>query len=401
MTSNHASHAKEAGAPAAHPSGPAADGTPTLPTSRPRASTFELTIIAVLAVLYTAYFARAFLIPVAIAMLLNLLLSPVIRKLARWHLPPPLGAGLVIGLLAGGIAYGAYRSAGPAQRWVATAPQTLRHAEQHLRSIIRPVSRVATVASQVEQATEVNAPPGTQQVVVRGPGFGERLFGTTQAIVTGLIEIVLLLYFMLASGDLYLQKTLKMLPRTGDRAKAISLAHTVEASVSQYLLTTAAIYASEGIAVAVVLGLLGMPTPELWGALAAALAFIPYLGAVTMTAVLTIAGLTIFTNTTHALLIPAAYFAIDFIQGNLVTPLIMSRRLTLNPVAVFVALAFWWWAWGVSGAFLAVPMLAVFKIVCDHIERLAPIGEFLAGRDPEERRALVRLRKGWPRRRAA
>jgi predicted PurR-regulated permease PerM len=103
-----------------------------------------------------------------------------------------------------------------------------------------------------------------------------------------------------------------------------------------------------------------------------------------------VAGLTTFDTTSHALLAPAAFLAIDFVQSNLVTPTVMSRRLTLNPVAVFVALAFWWWAWGIAGAFLAVPLLAVFKIACDHLEQLAPIGEFLSGRDTRERRWLVR-----------
>jgi predicted PurR-regulated permease PerM len=119
-------------------------------------------------------------------------------------------------------------------------------------------------------------------------------------------------------------------------------------------------------------------------------AFIPYLGALTMTVILAIAGFSTYPDTTHALLLPGVYFLIDFLQANVVSPLVMSRRLTLNPVAVFLSLAFWWWVWGIAGAFLAVPMLAVFKIACDHIERLAPIGEFLSGRAPGERRWLVR-----------
>jgi len=115
----------------------------------------------------------------------------------------------------------------------------------------------------------------------------------------------------------------------------------------------------------------------LWGAMAALAEFVPYLGATAMLAMLTMAGLITFPDLGHALLVPAAYLAVNLIQANFVTPAVLGRRLTLNPVAILVGLVFWWWIWGVGGAFIAVPMLATFKIFCDHIESLAPIGEFL------------------------
>lgn len=364
--------------------------TPTLPTASPPPRAVALTTLAVLAVLYTAYFARTFLIPVAIATMLTLLFSPVIRWLARHHVPPPAGAALIVLSLVGATAIGLYRVALPAQHWASMAPEELHRAIHQLRSVIQSVTKVASAADQVAQATSPTTGAATRQVVVAEPALSARLFGTTAAVVAACVEIILLFYFMLAAGDLFLQKVLKMLPHTRDRVTALRLAETVEASVSTYLLANAVINAGEGMAVSLAFLAIGVPTPELWGVLAAMFAFIPYLGAVTMTAILAIAGLSSYTNPTHALLLPAIYFAIDFLQANVVTPLVMSRRLTLNPVAVFLALAFWWWVWGIAGAFLAVPMLAAFKIVCDHLERLAPIGEFLSGREPGERRWLVR-----------
>jgi predicted PurR-regulated permease PerM len=368
----------------------AAAHAPVLSATPPRARTVELTTVTVLAVLYTAYFARAFLVPVAIATLLALLLSPVIRWMARCHLPPPASAAIVVLALVGSAGVGLYHVATPARRWIAAAPESIAHAARRIESIARPVTKVASAADQVAQAAAPGTPPGPQQVVVAEPALSQRLFGTTEVIAIACIEIVLLLYFMLAAGDLFLQKVLKMLPHTRDRANVLHLAETVEVSISSYLLASATINAAEGALVTIVFSLMGVATPGLWGLLAALLAFIPYIGALTMTAMLAVAGFSAYADTMHALLLPGVYFLIDFLQSNLVTPLVMSRRLTLNPVAVFLSLAFWWWVWGIAGAFLAVPMLAVFKIVCDHLEHLAPIGEFLSGREPGERRWLVR-----------
>ena len=112
-----------------------------------------------------------------------------------------------------------------------------------------------------------------------------------------------------------------------------------------------------------------------------AVEFVPYLGALTGVVVLALAGLANFDNVGHALLIPGSYLAINLIQANLVTPMLLGHRLTLNPVAIFVGLTFFFWIWGVAGAFLAVPLLATLKIVCDHIGSLAALGEFLGERD--------------------
>jgi predicted PurR-regulated permease PerM len=109
-----------------------------------------------------------------------------------------------------------------------------------------------------------------------------------------------------------------------------------------------------------------------------------------ITIVLTLAALTTFDGVGRALLVPGTFLLINLVQGNFVSPMLLGSRLTLNPVAIFVGLAFWWWIWGIPGAFIAVPMLATFKIVCDHVDALAPLAEFLGQRDERERRATVR-----------
>jgi len=350
-----------------------------------------VTILAVLALLYTLYFARTFLLPITLAVLLDFLFSPVVRALGRLHIRPPLAALVVVLGLVGALGGAAYNLADPVQRWAAEAPRTLATAQQRLRRVLRPVEEVTKRAEQVADATAVGGGAGApQEVVVRGPSVVSRVFGTTQRLLTGVLEVLVLLYFLLAAGDLFLQKLIKVLPSFQDKKKAVQIARETEASISTYLLSALLMNVGEGVVVAGAMYLIGLPNPLLWGALVALLEFVPYLGALVMVAILTLAGLTSFDSVGHALLAPAAFLAINLVQANFIYPMLMSRRLTLNPVAVFVGLAFWWWLWGVPGAFIAVPVVATFKIFCDHIEALASIGEFLGERDEGERRAVVR-----------
>ncbi|HEV2734218.1 MAG TPA: AI-2E family transporter, partial [Longimicrobiaceae bacterium] len=196
--------------------------------------------------------------------------------------------------------------------------------------------------------------------------------------------------FLLAGGDMFLQKLVKVLPTLRDKRKAVEIARATESAISTYLVTAVGVSVGEGVVVALAMWLLGMPSPALWGALVALLELIPYLGALAMTVILFVAAITTFDSVGHALLPPAVFLLINVIQANFVSPVLFGHRLALNPVALFVGLAFWFWIWGIPGAFIAVPLLATFKIFCDHIEALASVGEFLGMRDVDERRSAVR-----------
>lgn len=335
-----------------------------------------ITGLFLLAVLYTLFFARAFLLPIVIAILLDFLLSPVIRALKRAHIPEPLGAALVILTLLGALGGGIYRLAGPAREWMDKAPESISQVQGRLQRLRKPVEQVTRAAEQVEAATEVSH-GGPQEVVLRGPRLSERFFGTTQSLLTGALETIILLYFLLAAGDLFLQKLIRVIPLLKDKKKAVAIARETEASISTYLFTVALVNIGLGIAVTLVMLLIKMPNAVLWGSMAALAEFIPYVGATVMLGTLGMAGLVTFPDLGHALLVPGAYLAVNLLQANFVTPTVLGRRLTLNPVAILIGLVFWWWIWGVGGAFIAVPLLATLKIFCDHIESLAPIGEFL------------------------
>ena len=220
--------------------------------------------------------------------------------------------------------------------------------------------------------------------------FSSRLLGTTERLIVGMLEVLVLLYFLLAGGDLFLQKLIKVLPLDEQKAKVVDVAREIEAAVSAYLTTAFVINVAEGIIVGIILWALGMPNAALWGVMIFCLEFVPYLGAAVATLVLAIAGLTTFDTIGQALVVPGSFIAVNVLQAYIVTPLLQGHRLTLNPVSIFVGLTFFWFIWGVPGAFLAVPLLATFKIVCDHVASLAAVGEFLGERDEKERRRLLR-----------
>ena len=330
----------------------------------------------ILAVFYTLHFAQSFILPIVLAILLDFLLSPLVRGLRKLRIPEPLGAGLVVlGVLAV-LGTGIWYRSGPATTWLSRAPQSMATVEQKLKDLRRPVEQVTKAAEQVEEATTVGE-NSAQQVEIKGPSLSKQVFGGTAALLSTATIVLFLTYFLLAVGDLFLQKLVTVLPQFKDKKTAVSIARETEAQISLYLFTATLINIGVGVVTALALWLVGMPNAILWGVVAAVLNFVPYVGAVVNIVILGLAALLSFESTAQALVVPAVFFAINMVEGNLITPMIYGRRMRLNTVALFIGLVFWWYLWGIPGAILAVPMMAAIKIVCDHIESLAPVGEFL------------------------
>lgn len=359
-------------------SDPTQQDHPPSPASRPRPAP-AVQGLFVLALGYTLYFAHALLLPIVAAILLTFLLSPAIRLLHRMRLPAPVGALVVLIAFLGVLGAGIYELAGPADDWIRGAPKTLAQVESRLRTLAAPLLRVKRTADYVERATTLPdaSTAKVPEVVVRAPQLSTRLFGTTRLLLSGLVETILLLYFLLASGDRLLQKVVHALPRLADKKKAVDIARETEQAIATYLGTVTLINLAVGFLTAIATWAIGLPNPLLWGALATVLEFVPYLGSAVMVGLLTVAGLATFESTGPALLGPLAYFTIATLQANFISPMILGHRLTLNPVVIVVGLTFWWGVWGLPGLFLAVPLLATIKIFCDHIESLAPVGELL------------------------
>jgi len=381
-TRDHLSASAASGGPSPAPPGeiqpPNIEHLESAMESQPAVRSLAATVLVVIASFYTLYFARAFFLPVTFGLLLNLLLSPFVRTLKRARIPEPIGAGFVVLSIVAAIAIGGYFLAEPAQAWIAKAPESLAAANIKIRKFRRPVEQVTKSADQMARAAGATGGAARpQEVTLAGPTIFDRVVSTSASLLGGALETLVLLYFLLASGDLFLQKLTKMLPEFRDKKKAVAIARETETSISTYLSTVALINVIEGCVVSFVMWALGMPNPVLWGVLVLFLEFIPYLGALVMVGVLTLAALSTFEAVGRIIAVPVSYLAINLLQAYVLTPLLLGRRLTLNPVAILMGLILWWEIWGVAGAFIAVPLLATLKILCDHIETLAPVGEFL------------------------
>lgn len=339
----------------------------------------SLTGIFLLACFYTLYFARDFFLPVILAVVLNFLFAPVIRSLKQFRVPEAVSAALVI--LAAFTLFGflTFELSGPFAAWLEKAPETGAQLQKKIQPLRKYFEKVSATSDQVEKLTSTKAEneKAPQRVELKKASLLDTLFSGTSKLVFSLLVVIVLLYFLLASGDLFLAKLVHVLPTLADKKKAVQIAREIEGNISQYLLTITLINAGIGVAGGFLFWALGLPNPALWGTIAGLLNFIPTVGALSVAVILTLVATATFPSLTHALLVPAAFLTLTIAVGTFVSPFIMGRRLTLNPVVIFLGLSFWGWLWGIPGALLAVPMLAMFKIFCDHIEPLAPLGEFL------------------------
>jgi predicted PurR-regulated permease PerM len=335
-----------------------------------------LTGLFILAVFYTIYFMRSILLPIVLALLLSYLLRPIVRGLAKLKIPLPLGAALIlIGLLAL-VGYGISTLATPAAGWLKKAPTGLAELQHKLLPVKKSVAQVTQATGEIEKLASTNAEIKT--VEVKRHPITEMLFVRTPEFIASAVLLLILLYFLLVYDQTFIAKLVKLLPTLSDKKTAVGIAHDIESHVSRYLFTITAINACLGAAVGTAVGLLGLANPAMWGVMVALLNFVPYLGALTGIICMTIGAVLSFDSLGYALIFPAVYLAFGTLEGSFITPWVMGRSLTLNPVIILFSLTFWGWMWGIVGIILAVPILAAFKIFCTHIKPLEPLAEFLS-----------------------
>jgi predicted PurR-regulated permease PerM len=242
-----------------------------------------------------------------------------------------------------------------------------------------PIQALQTVLQQAEQVADASGQKGSTIAVRRDLGLTGALFAGTRAVLDGLFTTVLVLYFLLVSGEIFLRRMVEILPKFSDKRQAVDISQQIEEDISAYLVTITAMNSAVGIATAATMYLCGLGDPLLWGTTAFLLNYIPILGPLFGTVIFLLAGMLSFDSLWWALLPPALYFGIHLVEGETLTPMVLARRFTLNPVLVILSLVFWFWMWGVPGAILAVPMLAIVKIICDRVRALKALGHFLEG----------------------
>jgi len=328
---------------------------------------------------------REFFIPIALALCFQALLTPLVRGLGRLRIPPPAGAAIVVlGALAV-LVVGAWALSGPASEWVDQAPSNIATARRKLREIGRPLDRLTAAAEGTPVPVAPNAPPpapASPPPAQAAPGpavpsLFAQLLGRATTVVAGGLEVIVLVYLMLAAGNMLFRKLVKLLPAPDDLRTATDILNKTERIVANYLTITALINVGQGIAVGLAMWAIGMPDPFIWGVVTFVLEFIPYLGGVVIVGLLLIDGFSVFPGLGRVLLAPAIYLVISMLQNNVVSPYVYGNRLKLNPLAVMIFVLFWWFIWGIPGVFLAIPIAATLKVLGDQVPGLSPLGELL------------------------
>lgn len=339
-------------------------------------------ILAVLAIVYTLYFARSVAIPIALAVLIGFLLAPLVRRLVRLGAPRWLASLSVVIIIVGGLCAALFQLAAPATEWMERLPSAMDRAAWRLRGVSEAIEDVESISKDV---AAVGGKETAETVVLQQESIAQTFFIGTADILATLLIMFVLIVFLLTYGDLFLRKTVFMLPKFSDKRRAVDAARQIEQEISSYLLTITAINLALGVLTSLAMYLLGLGDPLMWGLFAAVANYVPYIGPLITVAAIFLASLLTFVDWLQILAPPAAFLVLTAIEGNLVTPSLVGRRMVLNPVLVFVALLLLSWLWGIPGALLAVPLLVVVRITCDRFDVMRPVAEYLSSAPPAER----------------
>lgn len=362
------------------------DAAPDKPsTGRKSPSGFTLrtaTRIAMLfagaaAVFYLLGAARDILLPLFLALFLATVLYPVVERLRRVRVPPSLGAAIVvlgIGLFLAGTFYALIE---PATQWMGRAPAVMDQIERKLLPITAALEEARDASQKIEDAAKLDAESALQVAVQEGSLAGRVARGTWQMVQDGLVTLALL-FFMLARGNQALRRAVAAISQPAMRRYVEEVLKGIVDKVPRYLATLTLVNIALGTVTGIAMWALGMPNPELWGVLAAVLSFVPYAGPVVTLAVIGAVSLLSFDGWVQIALPVAAYGLITLFEGEFITPAVIGRRLALNPIAVLLAIVFWYWVWGVPGAVMAVPILASIKAACTPVPALRPVAELIS-----------------------
>jgi predicted PurR-regulated permease PerM len=362
---------------------PAAELPSPIPVTSAVARTGPVQIVFIaLGMMAFLYFARPVILPILIACVAGMTLKPLIRWSSYCHIPPALSAAVVILLLIAGVVMGFVQFGRPALTWVNDAPQHMTDLRQRVRKLLPPGARFSEAAAAVSNLGETEEEKKQEQktaptVQVKDNHSSTSLINWTGLLLAGIGETLVLVYLLLASGDMFLQKLVRVMPTLSDKKRAVDISHEIQQNISNYLFSVSLINMGLGVVVSGGLYLMGMPNAAMWGMFVALLNFAPYFGPVAGVILLAGVGLLTFDTLGRGLLPPAWYLLIHLLESNLVTPVLLGKRFTLNPVVIFVSLIFWTWLWDVPGALLSVPILVSIKVICDRVPAMSSVSELL------------------------
>lgn len=341
--------------------------------------TFFLGGIFTLMLFWALSVAGEIILPVILAIILKLVLQPVMEVFNRLRIPRLLGSLMIIlVLLGGGIGVGTALST-PAASWIEKMPKEMPKIKERLSIVHGPMQPFQKVLLDAQNFAGAELDSKTVVVSMKKPDLLEKILQSTRDFVAGLFQTLMLLFFLLLSGDTFLRRTVEILPRFQDKKQAITISYQIQRDLSVYLMTITGMNALVGIATTAIMFACGVQDPLLWGVIAFLLNYVPIVGPIFSLLAFAMVGLMTQTDMGLALLPAGLYLLLHLVESQIATPLLLSRHFTLNPVLVVASLIFFFWLWGVPGAILATPIIAIIKIICDNIERLKPFGHFIEG----------------------
>jgi predicted PurR-regulated permease PerM len=351
----------------------------------------SLVVLAGLAFLVVLHWAKAVFIPVMLGVLFSYALSPVVNWLEGKRVPRWLSAAVLLLAILGGIGSTAYSLGDEATQLVEALPAAAQKFRQAVKVRSgRSDSALETVqkaAAQIEQAAQEGSAPGStrgaMRVVVEPARFDIRHYlwsGTIGliALIGQATVVVFLTYFLMLSGDTFRRKLLKLAGSSMSSKKiTLQALNEITGQIQRYLQVQLLTSAVVGLLTWLALLAIGLDNAAVWGVAAAVLNLVPYVGSLVTAVGSALVGFMQFGSLNMGLAVGGASLVIHTLVGNLLTPWLTSRASRMNPVAVFVGLLAWGWLWGVWGLLLGIPILMIVKSICDRVEDLKPVGEFL------------------------
>ena len=361
------------GEPIRHEVAPEIVHSPVTPARARARGALPVVGLFAMALVASLYFASAILMPILFGMVLAVMLAPAVERLSRLRIPEPISAAIVMFAMLGLLVLAVELLVLPARDVLSELPEQVQALLAHLLDWIRSF-RLGNWLSPRKSAEL------TDQATAKGIVLTGDFLKAAPTFILSAISAGLLAFFLLSSGDLFLTKLVRVLPTIRDKVRAVRVVRTVQHEVAIYFASVAMINAVLGVGVTLLTWAFGLPMPWFWGALVAMLNFVPYFGATVSAVLLLLAGMAFTDSFGQALSLVISFVGITFIEGQLINPVLVGKRLELNHTIVFVSLLFWGWLWGVGGMLLAVPLLIIIKKFADHTPGWEAVAEFLARR---------------------
>ncbi len=320
-----------------------------------------LVVIAVVLVLGFLHVAKSAVVPLLFAAFLAILLAPAVALVRRVGVPRAVAAGIILISLIAVVSLGLNATWRPAREWLDQAPQTMRTLERKLRPVTGFIAKVESVSEQAERVTDPGAATNGALVPANAPEPKKSTIANTQEWLIAILTTLVVTYFLLAAGPSLLVKVEASRRARRLNTRLLRLASAISGDLSRYFATVTLINLALGIATTATMYWLGMPNPLLWGVVAFVLNYVPYAGSAATLVLITVVALVSFDDLGKPFAVAGCYLLLTTLEGQFVQPVLVGRRLDVNPLIVILCLWFGGWLWGIAGVALAVPLLVAAK----------------------------------------